>query len=82
MRWQRADPLLKARIANARLYGRGIRFEQRHANRFCYPSADALNLIERGGEIRGRDTYPASRNRDDHPWAPIPPPPAASANAG
>ena len=47
MCWQRADPALKARFADARAYGRGVRFQARHADRFCYPSADALALVER-----------------------------------
>ena len=47
MRWQRADPALKARFANARAGGLGVRFQARHADRFCYPSADAQALVER-----------------------------------
>jgi hypothetical protein len=47
MRWQREDPALKTRFANARAHGRGVRFQARHADRFGFPSADALALIER-----------------------------------
>ena len=47
MAWQRADPALKARFARARQWGRGVRFQNRHADRFQFPSAAALALVER-----------------------------------
>src|SRR3954470_5075644 len=46
-RWQRADPVLRARFAEARVYGRSAPGRARHANRLCFPSADALALLER-----------------------------------
>src|SRR4051812_28139865 len=60
MDWQRADPTLKARFAAARAYGQGVRFQARHADRFCFPSADALALVERvRGGARLRDLVDA-----------------------
>lgn len=47
MRWQRRDPALKARFAQARAWGRGVRFEARHQDRFRFDPVKALELVER-----------------------------------
>ncbi|WP_293677019.1 hypothetical protein [uncultured Phenylobacterium sp.] len=47
MRWQRRDPALKARFAQARAWGRGVRFEGRHQDRFRFDPVRALELVER-----------------------------------
>ena len=47
MRWQRRDPALKARFAQARARGRGVRFEGRYPDRFRFDPVKALELVER-----------------------------------
>lgn len=47
MRWQRCDPGLKARLAQARDWGRGVRFQGAHPDRFRLDPVRALELIER-----------------------------------